>query len=108
MLRRGGAAEQAFGTEVFVQVRPMNAISAAGYFPLLALVFGRMQQLGIPSERDGDSAAVHQGDTERVRRKRNIHNSFVSSQRQNTHSIPLKAGADAARLTIVPYGVRLR
>jgi hypothetical protein len=56
----GSAAQQAFGTQILVNVRPVNAIAAARRFPMLALLRGGRQESRIPSERHGYAASIHQ------------------------------------------------
>ena len=50
-LRRRGAAKQAFRTQVFVDIRPVNAVAAAGDLPILSLGRRSVEQARIPCER---------------------------------------------------------
>jgi hypothetical protein len=59
---RRRSAQQAFGADVFVDVWPMDAISAAGNFPISALLSGSMEQPWIPCERDRNPAPILQAD----------------------------------------------
>src|SRR5947208_174565 len=56
----GAAPQQALGTQILVNVRPMNSVAAACRSPILAL-FGRGgQKPRIPGERHDYAAPIHQ------------------------------------------------
>ena len=62
----GCASQQSFGTEILVDVGPMNSEAAAGNFPVLALRGGGAEQPRIPDERHCDDAAIDQAHTDCV------------------------------------------
>jgi hypothetical protein len=62
----GRAAEQSFGAQVFVDVRRVNAVPAAGDTPVLPLGRGFIQQTWMPGERDRDRPPIPQRDSQRV------------------------------------------
>lgn len=57
-------AQQSFGAQVFVEVRPVDAIAAAAGLPDCPLFGGRVEEAGIPGEGHRDGAAIHQVDAE--------------------------------------------
>ena len=58
--RRGRAAQQAFGAEVFVYIRPMDSISAASNLPMGTLRSRGAQETRIPRQPYRNRATVHQ------------------------------------------------
>src|SRR5271165_345629 len=48
----GRSPQQTLGADVFVNVRPMDAVAAPGNLPVAPLLGGGMEQPGIPRERD--------------------------------------------------------
>jgi hypothetical protein len=51
MARSRRSAEEAFRAQVFVRVRPVDAVTAAGDPPVLPLRFGGVEQPRVPDER---------------------------------------------------------
>ena len=62
----GCPSQQSFGTEILVDVGPMNSEAAAGNFPVLALRGCGAEQPRIPDERHCDDAAIDQAHTDCV------------------------------------------
>lgn len=67
-LPRRSTGKQALDAYVFVEVRPMNALATPNEAPLRPLGDRSMCEPRIPSQRDGETAAVRQIDDERVAR----------------------------------------
>jgi hypothetical protein len=63
MRRAGGqAAKKTFDAEVFVYAGPVNAVSAARYLPVRALLGRRMEQSRIPCQRHDNGPAIEEVD----------------------------------------------
>jgi len=60
-----GAKELAVGTDVFIYIRPMNAVTA-GNLPMGALFRRGVRQARIPDKRYGDATSIHQFDGESI------------------------------------------
>src|SRR5258706_6793740 len=65
-LGRGCSSKEALGTQILVDVRPMNPVSGSCYFPISALLGRRKKESRIPGKGHGDGASVHQVDNERL------------------------------------------
>jgi hypothetical protein len=87
-LRRWRTAQQAFGTQVFIEIGPMEAVAAAGDFPPVTLLWGSVQEPRIPSQRNNDGSAVHEIDGQTVRRAVDVRHAFIRRERENTHATP--------------------
>lgn len=85
---RGRAAQQAVGAQIFVDLRPVDAVAAAGGLPLGALFRRGGEEAWIPGERDGDGAAVHQIDDQAVRVTADIGDAFIGDLDRNIHAMP--------------------
>src|SRR4051794_11086044 len=59
-LRRRLPSQEVGDANVFIDLRPMNALAAADQSPGGAFFGACMRQAGIPSKRRGDRAAVRQ------------------------------------------------
>jgi len=57
---RRGAPQQALGTQILVDVRPVNSVAATCRLPILALFRRGGQQARIPNDRHGYAAPIHQ------------------------------------------------
>src|SRR5260370_41750054 len=95
------SAQQSFRAQIFIQVRPMNAVSAAGNLPIPKLLRRGVEKSRIPGQGHRDGASILQGNAERVIRKTHSSNPFVSLQGQNTHSMPLSISRDSLPPSIV-------
>ena len=73
-----GAAEEAFGGEVFVEVGPMDAVAGAGDLPVGSLGGRGVEESGVPGQGDGDAAAVGEVDDEGGLGKTDVFDAFVS------------------------------
>src|ERR1035438_9967348 len=96
-LFRGGrrrSTQQALGADVLVDVWPMDAVSAAGNFPIAALLGSALEQPWIPCQRDRDRAAILQADAQRAFVETDVGHSLICRYCQNTHSRPPRAVAD--------------
>src|SRR5271157_2353904 len=86
----------------------MDAVSAAGNFPVAALLGGGMEQPGIPCERNRDGPAILQANAQRVLIEAHVRHSLICCYRQNTHAKPPRAAADCSVRLIVTCSRRGR
>src|SRR5664280_158035 len=102
------STQQALGADVLVDVWPMDAVSAAGNFPIAALLGSALEQPWIPCQRDRDRAAILQADAQRVFVETDVGHSLICRYCQNTHSRPPRAVADLPARLIVTCSLRGR
>src|SRR5271170_3437365 len=88
--RRGRATKQAFSTQVFVDIGPVDAVAPARNLPVLALGGRSIEQVRVPDERHGDHAAIAQGNAERVVVECDVQHSLICCRCRKTHSRPLR------------------
>lgn len=77
----------------------MDAIAAATFFPMHALLGRRVCEAGIPGEGDRDGAAVHQVDDQAVIVEADVQNAFVGHMgvgdfSRNIHAISPRTSRD--------------
>jgi hypothetical protein len=97
-IRGGGTAEEAFGAEVFVNIGPVDPETATSDLPILSLFTGRMQQLGVPGQGYGDSAAVGEEHNEVVFGKLYVADGFARFRFHDTHARLPRIAVDRIRL----------
>src|SRR5437764_1225820 len=79
-------AQQARHRDVFVDIGPMNAVTAADEAPVLALIGRRVDEPWKPGQRRGQFAAVPQHDKEAMVIHQHINGSGVESNGGSGHS----------------------
>jgi len=80
--------QKALGAEIFINVRPMNSVPRAGYFPVFALSFYRMQQAGVPSDGNRYSAPVKKIHNDCIIGKVNVPDAFTGFRFLSSHAMP--------------------
>jgi hypothetical protein len=85
-LRCPGSAKQAFRAQVFIDIRPMDAVASACDFPILALSMRSVQKARIPHKRNTDHAPISQRYTQRVVAERNVEHALICRSCRRTHS----------------------
>src|SRR6266704_1197836 len=84
----GRSAKQTFRAQIFIQVRPMYAVTPARNLPIPQL-FGRsVEKRWVPGQRNSNGPSIHQRNAKGVRSKTYPCDPFVSLQCQNTDSKP--------------------
>src|ERR671912_1879674 len=101
MARSRRSAEEAIRAKVFVHVRPVDAVTAAGDPPILPLRFGGVEQPRVPDERYAYRPSVHQSDGQRILRDLDVFHTLVSRRRRDAHARPPIARFGVPSPTIV-------
>ena len=57
-----GTTQQALSAQVFVNIRPMDSVTAARQLPMVALLWRRVCKSRIPRQWNGYRAPIHQID----------------------------------------------
>jgi len=94
---RGGAAQESFGAEVFVDIRPMDAVPTAARSPVRPLLGRGVQQSGIPCQRNRDRAPVDEIDAQRILVATHVFDALARANLRRIHGPPFP-------LTIIPLG----
>src|SRR5580658_220777 len=110
--RRGRASQQSFGAQILVDVGPMNSVTAAGNFPVVALRGCGVEQPRIPDKRHGDDASVAQAHADGVLGELDVQHALVRTAMRRrcrkTHSMPPETAAANLSPSIVSRAVRGR
>src|SRR5260370_26075445 len=96
-------SQEAFGAQIFIQIRPVDAVSPARNFPIAKLFLRGVQKPWIPGKRHTDGPSILQLNAERVGSKTHVRYPPIALQPQNTHSMPLSICPDCTPPRILPY-----
>ncbi len=92
-------AEQAFGAQVFVNVRPVNSISSAADFPMRSLLLRRLKEPGIPRQGNYDGSAIGKVHRQRVLGDMHVAHAFSGIRVETVHTISPSTDYDCRPLS---------
>ena len=80
-------AEQAFRTQVFINLRPVNPVTRSAYFPVGSLFQCSVQEPWIPRKGNNDCAPIRKVDGKRILCDVHVSHTFSGIRKGSTHTI---------------------
>src|SRR5437879_13917651 len=85
--RRGRSAQESLRAQIFIDIRPVDAITCAAEFPVPTLVWGGIEKPWIPDQGNNNRASVHEVDRQSVLSEVNVLDALSGLNVRTLHSI---------------------
>jgi len=80
--------QETLGSEILIEVRPVYSIPGSSNAPVRTFLRRRMQQPGVPRQRNRYGSSVEKINTDGVVSDSHVINTFAGFRFRSTHSMP--------------------